>query len=347
MDKVDLTAFTDAGGCGCKISGAELDNILRTVRIHSHGDLFIGNNDNDDAAVLRIDENRSLLFTNDFFSPIVDDPYDFGRIAACNSLSDIYAMGGKPIIALSILGWPVDQISTIHARALMEGARDVCTISKTILAGGHTINNPQPFFGLSVTGDCHSSNIKHNSALSIGSLIYLTKPIGTGIYSTAIKLKKILPNDQREVIEQMTTLNSIGQSLANLGFVRSMTDVTGFGLLGHMIEQCKASKVSMHINFSKIPQLKHLRHYYDNNIVTSGGKRNAASYSRFLDKEDPYVTTVLCDPQTNGGLLITVDPSRQKEFEEVLKDSGYANFASPIGLVNTLPVASEKLIHMI
>lgn len=347
MAKINLTQFTDAGGCGCKISPKTLSEIIQTVKLKSdEKNLLAGNYYNDDAAVIKISKTKALVFTDDFFTPIVDDPFYFGKIAACNALSDIYAMGASPLVALSILGWTIEKIPSKYARKVLEGARSVCESVGVSLAGGHSINNPQPIFGLSVIGQLNPKYLKLNASAKNNDILYLTKPLGSGIYSTALKQNKIRSSDKSEMIKVMTTLNSIGVEIGKLNYVNSMTDITGFGLLGHLIELCKASKLSAEITFDNVPLLRNIRSYYESGIITSGGKRNWDSYKSLVRATDDFKRIILSDPQTNGGLLITVNEKHKGHFESFLKRNNLQQFSEPIGILKTNTTNSKKLISV-
>lgn len=344
-DKINLTQYTDAGGCGCKISPKTLSEIIQTVKLKPDDkNLLAGNYYNDDAAVIKIDKTKALVFTDDFFTPIVDDPFYFGKIAACNALSDIYAMGASPKIALSILGWPVEIIPSWYARKVLEGARSICETVGVSLAGGHSINNPQPIFGLSVIGQINPKYLKLNTSAKNNDIVYLTKPLGTGIYSTALKQNKISKNDKKDMIKVMSTLNVLGIEIAKLSYVHSMTDITGFGLFGHLIELCKASNLSAEITFANIQLLKNTSRYIESGIITSGGKRNWESYKSLVGTIDDLKRTILSDPQTNGGLLVTVSQNSKSLFESFLKRNNLQKFSKPIGILKTNTFNSKKII---
>jgi len=333
MDYQKMTSLTKAGGCGCKISPKALKEILKYKRGITSNNLIVGNEDFDDAAVYQIKDDLAIVSTVDFFSPIVDDPFIYGEIAAANAISDVYAMGGRPFLALSVLGIPSDLVAPNTAAEIIEGAINTCNKAGVILAGGHTIENPQPIFGLVVNGSIEISNIKRNNQAKIGNILYLTKPLGVGILSTAIKIGKIKPEDYENAISNMTKLNSIGAELSKFKFVTSMTDVTGYGLLGHLIEICKASCVSAKLFASKIPVLPNVENYISEGIITSGGKRNWNSYGHQVIGSNEIENWLYSDPQTNGGLLICVDDNFRQLFEEILTDFGLKSFANPIGQI--------------
>jgi len=317
---VRLTEYSHGAGCGCKIAPKVLEEILKTDgKSPFHPDLLIGNETRDDAAVFAIDDERAIISTTDFFMPIVDDPFDFGAIASVNAISDIYAMGGKPLMAISILGWPVDVLSADMARQVVDGAREVCAKAGIPLAGGHSIDSKEPIFGLAVTGLVNRNRIKTNDSATPGCELFLTKPLGIGILATAHKNKIDNPGDFKKAVDQMLILNDVGLELSQLPGIIAMTDVTGFGLLGHLIEICEASQVSAEIEYSKIPVLPSLEHYIAENSIPGGTNRNFNSYGHKVSPISDLQKAILCDPQTSGGLLIVVDPGQKEQFLEILE----------------------------
>jgi len=344
---IALSQLTEAGGCGCKISPKILSEIISTTKIGGNGtDLLTGNYNYDDAAVLKLSKTKSLVFTDDFITPIVDDPFEYGKIAAANALSDIYAMGGIPKLALSVLGWPIENVSAKHAKRVLEGAKSVCDMAGVSLAGGHTIKNPQPIFGLSVIGFANTRNLKLNSGAKANDLIYLTKPLGTGIYSTAAKLNKITAKDRAEMMSVVTALNSIGTAIGRLSYVNSMTDVTGFGLIGSLTEICNASNLNAELSFTNIKLLKNVGHYFEQGIITSGGKRNWESYESYVEHSDLFNRAILTDPQTNGGLLVMINDKYRLSFEGFLKRNGLEGFSKPVGVMRSKLKNSKKIISI-
>ena len=263
MDNIiRMTEYSHGSGCGCKISPKVLDTILKSdLPSMDFPDLLVGNSSRDDAAVCDLGNGTAVISTTDFFMPIVDDPYTFGRIAATNAISDIYAMGGKPVMAIAIFGWPLDKLPAEVGQQVIEGGRSVCQDAGIPLAGGHSIDAPEPIFGLAVTGVVDTDQIKENSTAQEGDLIYLTKPIGIGILSTAQKQKKIKPEHENIAPDVMSTLNNIGTELAALNCVNAMTDVTGFGLAGHLREVCEGSNLQAVVNFEEVPLLPHIYDY--------------------------------------------------------------------------------------
>jgi len=333
---VRLTQYSSGANCGCKISPKVLDQILAGTGDAAPADarLLIGNDLRDDAAAWLLDDGETvLLSTTDFFMPIVDDPFDFGRIAAANAISDIYAMGGRPVLALAVLGWPIDQLPPEVAREVIRGARAVCAEASITLAGGHSIDSPEPIFGLAVNGLVKRTQLKANEGAQPGDLLFLTKPLGVGILSTAEKKGKLRTEDIGKAAASMVRLNSIGAKFALLECVHAMTDVTGFGLLGHLLEMCRAGKVSAEIDFAAIPQLGDLMGYLNEGMAPGGTRRNWASYGDAIDCADELRRDILCDPQTSGGLLVAVDPAARAEFEQVFRSHGLAVEPQPIGTI--------------
>lgn len=317
---IRLTQFSHGSGCGCKLSPEVLENLIKDDSISQNPHLLVGNNTNDDAAVYDIGDGRAIISTTDFFMPIVDDPYDFGIIAAVNSISDIYAMGGKPLVAVAILGWPVDKIDPKFAGIVLEGGRFACKQAGINLAGGHSIDNPEPVFGLAVTGIIDTQNLKRNSTAKTGSHLFITKPLGIGLISTAQKMGIAEQKDIDAATDVMKTLNSIGADLGKLEYVNAMTDVTGFGLLGHLIEICDNSNVSAEIDFKGIPKLPNLDFYLKNKTIPGGTLRNWKSFEKKVAPIDPDMISLLADPQTSGGLLISINENDLDHFEEFCTD---------------------------
>ena len=319
FSSVRLTEYSHGAGCGCKISPKLLNDILGQDQHQIiDSNLIVGNESRDDAAVYDLGNGKALISTTDFFMPIVDDPFTFGMISACNALSDIYAMGGKPVMAIAIFGWPIDKLSAEIGAKVIEGGRAICNKAGISLAGGHSIDSPEPIFGLSVSGIVKIEHLKRNTGAQIGDSIFLTKPLGVGILSTAQKQKKITPKDYQKVVEQMCQLNDIGSKIAKIKGVNSITDVTGFGLAGHLLEVCQGSNVGAKVCFNDLPLLPNIHKYIDKGCVSGGTKRNYDSYGHFLNKLSILQNTILCDPQTSGGLLITVSDESLSDFHELL-----------------------------
>ncbi len=320
MKTVKLTQYSHGAGCGCKISPMLLDEILKNGEDDTHyANLLVGNSNKDDAAAYDIGDGRSVISTTDFFMPIVDDPYTFGQIAATNAISDIYAMGAKPLMAISIFGWPIDKLDAQTASKVIQGGRATCKEAGIALAGGHSIDSPEPIFGLAVTGIAENKNLMTNDNATDDCLIYLTKPIGIGILTTAQKQNKIQGDDITPAIKAMTTLNKIGVKIATLKGVKAMTDITGFGLLGHLIEVCEASKISAQINFNDVALLPKVEKYRQLGCIPGGSRKNFASYGDKVTNMTQQQREILCDAQTSGGLLIFVQKEYQDEFKEFLK----------------------------
>jgi selenide,water dikinase len=298
--------------------------------------LIVGNHSKDDAAVLDLGNGTALISTTDFFMPIVDDPYQFGRIASANAISDVYAMGGKPVLAIAILGWPINTLPPEVAQQVIEGSRSICAEAGIPLAGGHSIDSPEPIFGLAVNGLVPLSSIKQNNTAKEGNILFLTKPLGVGILTTAEKKGILKPQHQPLAAQQMMQLNKVGEALGKIAGVEAMTDVTGFGLLGHLIEMAEGSGLSAEVMVNKLPLITDdLREYITNKAVPGGTNRNWASYGSKVDMagfgEDDKA--ILADPQTSGGLLIAVDPKSVDEVVAVLREFGLAEFTEPVGKV--------------
>lgn len=322
-EPIKLTQYSHGAGCGCKISPAILDKILHSPVIHKADTrLLVGNDTRDDAAVYDLGNGTALISTTDFFMPIVDDPYDFGRIASANAISDVYAMGGKPVLAIAILGWPIDKLSPEVAQKVLEGARAVCAEAGITLAGGHSIDCPEPVFGLAVNGIIDIKHLKKNSTAVAGCKLYLTKALGVGILTTAQKKGILQPKHAFVAPESMAMLNKIGETLGKLDYVKAMTDVTGFGLLGHLSEMCEGSNLQAEIEFDKVPKLSMLDEYLEQNSIPGGTNRNWASYGHKLKEITERQKHILADPQTSGGLLVAVTPDHTEEFEALLRANG-------------------------
>ena len=330
MNKIRLTEYSHGSGCGCKIAPRLLDEILKSqIGMPSDPRLLVGNQSRDDAAVYDLGDGRSVISTTDFFMPIVDDPFEFGRIAATNAISDIYAMGGLPLMAIAIFGWPIDKLGPEIAQQVIDGGRQTCKEAGIPLAGGHSIDAPEPLFGLAVTGTVDHQHLKRNDQALEGCKLYLTKPLGIGILTTAQKQKKLSPEHERIAPDTMCLLNSIGVSLGKISGVTAMTDVTGFGLLGHLLEICQGSDLAAEIEFERVPVLPHVREYLAMGCSPGGADRNFASYGEFVAPLGDEQRQLLCDPQTSGGLLVAVAEEAEGEFQDVLRNEGLA--LEPIG----------------
>ena len=322
-EPIRLTQYSHGAGCGCKISPQVLEVILAGSGAQNlDPKLWVGNSSRDDAAVYALDDERGVVSTTDFFMPIVDDPYDFGRIAATNAISDIYAMGGDPLMAIAILGWPVNLLPPEVARDVIRGGRAVCDDAGIPLAGGHSIDTPEPIFGLAVTGVVNKRQMKRNDTATAGCLLYLTKPLGIGILTTAEKKGKLRTQDVGVARDWMCTLNRIGSQFAKLEGVTAMTDVTGFGLLGHLVEMADGSGLSAQIDYARVPQLDAVEYYLEQGCVPGGTLRNYDSYASKISPIQELHKRVLCDPQTSGGLLVAVSAQVNEAFLHMAREHG-------------------------
>jgi len=325
---IKLTEYSHGAGCGCKISPKVLDSILKTsLEIVPNPNLLVGNSTKDDAAAFDLGNGTSVLSTTDFFMPIVDDPFTFGQIAATNAISDIYAMGGNPLMAIAIFGWPIDKLPAEVGQQVIEGGRATCEAAGIPLAGGHSIDAPEPIFGLAVTGLVENKHLKKNASAEEGCELFLTKPIGIGILTTAQKQKKIQPEHMNMAIDAMTTLNKPGTDFAKIEGVTALTDVTGFGVLGHLIEICEGSNIAAQIEFGNVPILPHVLDYLEQGCTPGGTGRNYDSYGhkvsgQFDSKVSETQKMILCDPQTSGGLLAAVRSESVDEFKAVAAKHG-------------------------
>ncbi|WP_034915213.1 selenide, water dikinase SelD [Erwinia sp. 9145] len=344
-ETIRLTQYSHGAGCGCKISPAVLEQILHSDSpLFNDPHLLVGNETRDDAAVWDAGNGTAVISTTDFFMPIVDDPFDFGRIAATNAISDIYAMGGKPIMAIAILGWPVDKLPPSVAKQVIEGGRHVCRDAGISLAGGHSIDAPEPIFGLAVTGVIDPHKVKKNSAARAGCKLFLTKPLGIGVLTTAEKRTLLQPEHVGLATEVMCQLNKAGAVFADVDGVTAMTDVTGFGLLGHLSEICQGSGVQADVWFSAVPRLPGVDGYIARGCVPGGTARNFASYGHLIGEMSEPQRQLLCDPQTSGGLLLAVTPEAEAA---VIERAGVMNTSlTAIGELHA-PRAGRALIEII
>ena len=337
MEKIKLTQYSHGAGCGCKISPEVLDKILKgNIAMPDNDKLIVGNHSKDDAAVLDLGNGTALISTTDFFMPIVDDPFSFGRIAAANAISDVYAMGGKPVLAIAILGWPINKLSPEIAQKVIDGGRSICIEAGISLAGGHSIDSPEPIFGLAVNGIVPIENIKQNNRAKEGDVLFLTKPLGVGILTTAEK-KGLLKEEHKDLAaKQMMQLNKIGEALGKLQSVNAMTDVTGFGLLGHLTEMAEGSGLSAVINFADVHLITpEIKDYISQGSVPGGTVRNRNSYGHKIGEITEEQWAILADPQTSGGLLIAVNKENAPDVIEVLKSNGLEKFIQPIGYLKS------------
>ncbi|MBA2780911.1 selenide, water dikinase SelD [Billgrantia kenyensis] len=323
MSAIRLTQYSHGAGCGCKIAPDVLDGILAKAGPGAtHTRLIVGNEGREDAAVYDLGDGRGMIATTDFFMPIVDDPFDFGRIAATNAISDVYAMGGKPVLALGILGWPLDKLGPEIAGDVVAGAQAVCRELGLALAGGHSIDAPEPIFGLAVNGLVDLEHLKLNKGAQVGDLLFLTKPLGVGFLTTAEKQGLLEPGHQALARETMLKPNQIGMALARVKGVHAMTDVTGFGLAGHLSEICQASEVAASIDFRRLPRLAEAEAYRRRGAVPGGTRRNRQALGAVLKDMDEPHWQWLCDPQTSGGLLLSVHPSWEDDVERIGREHG-------------------------
>ena len=321
-EPVRLTQHSHGAGCGCKIAPAQLELILKSaLGTLPDPKLLVGYGSRDDAAVYDLGNGRAIISTTDFFSPIVDDAFTFGRIAAANALSDVYAMGGRPLLAVAVLGWPIEKLGPELAQQVVEGGRKACHDAGVPLAGGHSIDAPEPFFGLAVTGEVAIDHLKRNNTARAGNVLLLTKPIGTGILSTAMKRGKLRAEDEATLIEQLCAINSVGARLGALPEVTAMTDVTGFGLLGHLLELCEGSGVSARLDFAHLPLIASVPHYLAEGCYPDGAFRNWKAYAgKVSGAADMTRMMILSDPQTNGGLLIAVEPDGAQQASAIIAE---------------------------
>jgi selenide, water dikinase len=336
IEPIRLTQYSHGGGCGCKIAPQVLEEILKSnIAMPDNNKLLVGNSSKDDAAAYDIGNGHALISTTDFFTPIVDDPYDFGRIASANAISDVYAMGGKPILAVAILGWPIEKLPAEIAQKVIEGSRSACLDANIPLAGGHSIDSPEPFFGLAVNGFISIVNLKRNDTAKEGDVLFLTKPLGVGILTTAQKRGKLPTEHLSMLIKQLGTINKMGEDLGHIKGVNAMTDVTGFGLAGHLIEMTEGSGLSVELYYSKVPILEAAKECLKQKISPDATTRNWNAYSKKISFEKGVNVmesfSILPDPQTNGGLLIAVQEDAVEEVKSLFEKYGLADYKEPIG----------------
>jgi selenide,water dikinase len=333
---IKLTALSTAGGCGCKIEPAVLNELLSKIpKSCNTPNLLVGIETADDAAVLRINDTESLIFTNDFQTPIVNDPLTYGRVASANALSDVYAMGADPLMANAIVGFPVNKLNMPDMQEIMRGAVEMCEEAGIPLAGGHSIDNPQPIFGLAVVGLARTDLVKTNSGAKPGDVLILTKPIGTGILASAVKLEMLSAESYERFVQVVSGLNKIGSWLGKQPGVHAMTDITGFGLAGHLLEMARGAKVRMVIEAKAIPVIDEAWSLAASGVVPGGAYRNMQAYGDAIDFEDEWDIDrqlVYTDPQTNGGLLFAVEAARAGEVLRHIQQTAHAE-AAIIGTV--------------
>jgi selenide,water dikinase len=349
-NKIRLTHFAHGAGCGCKISPAVLDEILSGNESAYFPNLLVGNDRKDDAAILQFNETEALISTTDFFTPIVDDAFLFGKIAAANALSDVYAMGGSPVLALAVLGWPVEKLPSSLANQVIKGAIETCKEAGIPLAGGHSIDTPEPFFGLSVNGIVKLNKLKRNNTIQEGDYLFITKPLGIGILTTAAKRNQLLIEDEENLHHTITQLNKIGAEISKFNFVNAMTDVTGFGLAGHLLEMLCNNCYSAEIYADKIPLLPNLEYYMNKFIVPDATYRNWKAYHENIliesDVNATHMFHLLPDPQTNGGILFSVNPEGLNQITDFLSSHNLKEYSLPIGRIisrNEKPIIIKNL----
>ena len=327
-----LSSLSHGGGCGCKIAPAVLQDILRNansgVPFPIPKELLVGLETSDDAAVYQLNEDQALVATTDFFMPIVDDPYEFGRIAATNALSDVYAMGGKPILALALVAMPVATLDSQTIGLILKGGQDVCHKAGIVVAGGHTIDSVEPIYGLVALGLVNPKHIKKNSNAKSGDQLILSKPLGVGILSAALKKESLSPQAYQKLISYTTQLNQPGAELSSLDGVHAMTDVTGFGLLGHALEMAKGCDQDVVIDWSQLPIIEGVPHLIEQGMVTGASARNWSSYGEQVNLSHSlpqWSQALLSDPQTSGGLLISASPQTAPQVLDLLHKAGFPN----------------------
>lgn len=328
---IRLTEFSHGGGCGCKIAPGVLSQILKsTGGFPLPKELLVGIETSDDAAVYRLNDEQALIATTDFFMPIVDDPYDFGRIAATNAISDVYAMGGTPIMALALVGMPVGKLPLETIGLILKGGEAICAEAGIPIAGGHTIDSVEPIYGLVVMGLVHPSHIKRNASARAGDKLILGKPIGVGVLSAALKKNQLDAAGYASMIANTTKLNTPGKALAQLAGVHAMTDVTGFGVLGHLLELARGAGLSAQLDMSLIPLLPQVRQLAEQGCITGASGRNWQGYGHevtLAPSISPVQQALLTDPQTAGGLLVSCAPDAVEQVLTLFRKDGFADAA--------------------
>lgn len=331
---IRLTQFSHGGGCGCKISPAVLSDILAETPVRAlMPNLLVGIESSDDAAVYRLNDQQAIVATTDFFTPIVDDPYDFGCIAATNALSDVYAMGAQPIMALAIVGMPLDKLPLDAIRRILAGGESVCATAGIPIAGGHSIDTLEPIYGLVALGVAHPDKVKRNDRARDGDVLILGKPLGVGILSAALKKGRLSDPGYAQMIRSTTQLNTPGPRLAEMPAVHALTDVTGFGIAGHLLEICRGSKLAAQIDFDALPILAEARKWAEQGVITGASARNWASYAaqvKLPPQFAPWRHALITDPQTSGGLLVACAPEAVDRVMAEFRQGGFAD-ACPIG----------------
>jgi selenide, water dikinase len=327
-----LTSLSHGGGCGCKIAPSVLSELLqRSASTAAFAQLLVDADTGDDAAVYQFNDDQAVIATTDFFMPIVDDPFDFGRIAATNALSDVYAMGGAPILALAILGMPINVLPAEVIREILRGGEAICSQAGIPVAGGHSIDSAEPIYGLAAIGVVHPKRVKRNSEARAGDVLVLGKPLGVGILSAALKKDRLPETDYRTLIDTTTRLNVAGPDLANLAGVHAMTDVTGFGLLGHLLGMCRGAGLQARVSMSHVPLLDNVLAMAAAGCVTGASARNWASYSdevQLAPELDGLQRALLCDPQTSGGLLVACADDVVESVMTIFRRHGFVQAAA-------------------
>lgn len=322
-----LTSLAHGGGCGCKLAPSVLQSLLANQAPSGpFAQLLVGTETGDDAAVWQVDDNTAVISTTDFFMPIVDDPYDFGRIAAANAISDVYAMGGRPIMALAVLGMPLGTLPVEMVREILAGGAAICAEAGIPVAGGHSIDTPEPIYGLAVTGLCHPDTVRRNAGARPGDVLILTKALGVGVYSAAFKSERLSPSGYDEMLATTTLLNRIGADLATHPAVHAVTDVTGFGILGHGLEVARGAGVTVKLRLADLPWLPQAEALAQTGNITGASGRNWASYGNFIDLPAglaDWQRGLLSDPQTSGGLLVAVSEDAAEDVLKMIVDAGY------------------------
>ncbi len=334
MTEIRLTQYSHGGGCGCKIAPSVLSEILSGLpQAGMFSDLMVGLESSDDAAVYRLNDTQAIIATTDFFMPIVDDAFDFGRIAATNALSDIYAMGGQPILALAVVGMPIDKLPIETIQRIMAGGAAVCQTAGIPIAGGHSIDSPEPIYGLVALGIVHPDKVKRNDKAKAGDVLVLGKPLGVGVLSAALKKGELSAEGYRQMIEVTTQLNRTGTALSAMEGVHAMTDVTGFALLGHLLEVCRGSQLQAQVEFDRIPFVDIALQLAQDGYATGAAERNWTSYGGSVILEGTvaeWQRKLLCDPQTSGGLLVSCTPESVEAVLAAFNTDGF-NHAAVIG----------------
>ncbi|WP_302173061.1 selenide, water dikinase SelD [uncultured Hydrogenophaga sp.] len=341
-----LTSLSHGGGCGCKIAPGVLSEILKgTAQMPIPKELLVGIETADDAAVYQLNDEQALIATTDFFMPIVDDPYDFGRIAATNAISDVYAMGGTPIMALALVGMPISVLSTDTIGRILAGGQDVCRAAGIPIAGGHTIDSVEPIYGLVALGLVHPKRVKRNADARVGDRLVLGKPVGVGVLSAALKKDRLDAEGYARMIENTTRLNTPGPDLAALPGVHALTDITGFGLAGHVLEMARGADAAVHIDMARVPLLPAVRELAGAGMVTGASGRNWAAYGhevRLGAGLQPVDQALLSDPQTSGGLLVSCDAASVDEVLAIFRRHGFAD-AAEVGSITAADGSGVRL----